>query len=325
MRTEPAADAPHDLESFLDEVASGLKVDYSRIRKSARSDPGTAGDQSEATWADLFRSWLPTSLQVVTKGRIAARDGRLSEQLDVIVLRDTYPPHLAKKKVYLAGGVLAVFECKLTLRKSHIADAVERGRSLRALVGPRKGKNLRDELVPPILYGLLAHQSEGLDVEAILKSLDEGLAQIAHPRESLDLLTIANLGTWANMKNLMSPRIGPPGMWDTVQKLHGVPPEGGVKVLYMTPRGLLSEGSPTPNPLYGMLQVLYWRLAIDLPGIGPIADYWAGAKVRGQGSAGGGGRSFPVEILSPEVAMVVRGGRLNPGFDYADPWATVLL
>jgi hypothetical protein len=318
-------EAPHDLESFLDEVASGLKLDYSRIRKSARSDPGTAGDQSEATWADLFRNWLPTSLQVVTKGRIAARDGRLSEQLDVIVLRDTYPPHLAKKKIYLAGGVLAVFECKLTLRKSHIADAVERGRSLRALVGPRRAKNLRDELVPPILFGLLAHQSEGLNVEAILKSLDEGLAQIDHPRESLDLLTIADLGTWSNMKNLRTPRIDPPRARHAVQQLLGLESEGDIKVFYMTPQELLQEASATPNPLYSMLQVLYWRLGIDLPGLGPIADYWAGAKVRGQGFTGGGGRSFPFEILSPEVAAVVRTGRLKVGFDYTDPWATVLL
>ncbi len=324
MSTEPVADAPHDLESFLDEVASGLKLDYARIRKSASSDPGTAGDQSEATWAELLRQWLPASVQVVTKGRIAALDGRLSQQLDVIVLRDTYPPHLAKKKIYLAGGVLAVFECKLTLRKSHIADAVERGRSLRALVGPRKGENLRDELVPPILYGLLAHQSQRLSVEAILKTLDEGLAQIAHPRESLDFLTIASLGTWANMKNLVNPATAPRS-WEKLRETLKLPAEGGVQVLYMTPQELLRKGSPTPNPLYDMLQILYRRLALDLPGLGPIADYWTGAKVRGIGTAGRGGRSFDFGIFSPEVAARVRAGQINISSDYTDPWASTEL
>lgn len=315
--------SPHDLEGFLDEVASGLQLDYNRIRRSARSDPGTAGDQSEAAWAELFRSWLPGSLQVVTKGRIAALDGRLSDQLDVIVLRDTYPPHLAKKKIYLAGGVIAVFECKLTLRKSHVVEAAERGRRLRELVGPRRGATLRDELVPPIFYGVLAHRSERLTTETILKTLNEGLAKVSHPRESLDLLTIANLGTWTNMKMLISPRMAPAGSWEAVRKLQGVPVEGGVIVAYMTTRGLIEQGFPTQNPLYGMLEVLYWRLAADLPSIGPLADYWGAAKIKGQGAAGGGGRAFPFDIFSPEVRAVIATGRLDALFDYTNPWAMI--
>jgi hypothetical protein len=90
----------HELEAFLEEVSGWLESDHKRIRATARADPGTAGDQSESAWAQLFRNWLPPSLTVVTEGRILSPDGQYSDQMDVVILSGACPRYLAEKKIY---------------------------------------------------------------------------------------------------------------------------------------------------------------------------------------------------------------------------------
>src|SRR5258706_15206214 len=106
-------------------VTDGLAQEYDRIQKRTREDPGTAGDQVEENWAELLRNWLPATYPVVTKGRIVSENGIASPQVDVLVLQPSYPLSLRNKKLYFAGGVVAAFECKLTLRANHIKKALE--------------------------------------------------------------------------------------------------------------------------------------------------------------------------------------------------------
>ena len=121
----------HDLHDFMRQVSVEMAAEYQRIQKRSTEDPGTAGDQGEENWATLLRDWLPPSFQVVTKGRIIGSDGSTSPQVDVIVLKDVYPKKLLDKKLYLAGGVAAAFECKITLKSSHIEDAVRTARQIK--------------------------------------------------------------------------------------------------------------------------------------------------------------------------------------------------
>ncbi len=141
------------------QVSDEMASEYERIRNRALDDPGTAGDQGEENWASLLRDWLPRSYEVVTKGRIIAEDGSISPQVDVVVLKDLYPKRLLEKKLFLANGVAAAFECKTTLRSNHIASTVENGVRIKRLFPARRGSLYR-ELHAPILYGLLAHSHE---------------------------------------------------------------------------------------------------------------------------------------------------------------------
>ena len=104
----------------------------------------------------MLRGWLPGTYEVVTKGRVIGEDGRTSPPVDVVVLKDIYPKKLLDKKLYLASGVAAAFECKSTFRPEHIEDAVVTGVEIKGLFPARKGSPYR-ELHAPILYGLLAH------------------------------------------------------------------------------------------------------------------------------------------------------------------------
>ena len=101
-------------------VKESIARDYVRIRNRSTDDPGTAGDQAEEDWAQIFRAWLPATYPVVTKGRILFEDGSSSPQVDILILKPSYPRQLRHEKYIFAGGVIAAFECKLTLRKEDI-------------------------------------------------------------------------------------------------------------------------------------------------------------------------------------------------------------
>ncbi len=53
--------------------------------------------------------------------------------MDVVVLKPSYPRSLHYKKKYLIGGVAAVFECKLTLKKTHIQKTLQTGSTIKRI------------------------------------------------------------------------------------------------------------------------------------------------------------------------------------------------
>ena len=95
----------HDLHDFMAQITKDIAAEYAGIRKRTSEDPGTAGDQGEENWAEILRGWLPPKYPVVTRGRIISAEGQTSGQVDVLVLKESYPPKLLNKKLYLAAGV----------------------------------------------------------------------------------------------------------------------------------------------------------------------------------------------------------------------------
>lgn len=62
-------------------------------------------------WTKLLRACLPSSYEVVTKGRIIGREVRISREIDVLILKGASPKELLNKSLYLASCVVAAFEC----------------------------------------------------------------------------------------------------------------------------------------------------------------------------------------------------------------------
>ena len=193
----------HDLHDFMRQLSIEMSAEYERIQKRATEDPGTAGDQGEENWAELLRGWLPRTYEVVTKGRIISQDGVTSPQIDVLVLKGSYPQKLLNKKLYLAAGVAAAFECKTTLKASHITEAIENCVKIKNLYPVRKGTPYK-ELHTPIVYGLLAHShswkseksTPEQNIESKLTEVDE--IHVLHPRQHLDILCVADLAAWSS-------------------------------------------------------------------------------------------------------------------------------
>ncbi len=202
----------HELHDFLQQTSDEMAAEYNRIQKRATKDPGTAGDQGEENWAELLQGWIPSTYKVVTKGRIISQDGRTSPQIDVLVLKDVYPKKLLNKKLYLAAGVAAAFECKTTLKASHIEEAVKTCALIKNLCPSRVGTPYQ-ELHAPVIYGLLAHshswkgENSKPRENVTTRLLESDQSHISHPRECLDVLCVADLATWAVQKiTFMSPR-----------------------------------------------------------------------------------------------------------------------
>lgn len=200
---------PADLRAFVEQAAIEMRKEYERIQERVGEDPGTAGDEGEVNWAMLLQRWLPSNYHVCVKGRVLGPNGRASKQVDVVVLYPEYPTGLLDKKLYLAAGVAAVFECKLTLRREHIGTTIRRAAEFQDDLGLRLGSP-RMELYSPIAYGLLAHSHEwqrpGSDpaetIDTALRAEDQ--LHVDHPRKMLDVLCVADLGTWSAFKTPIS-------------------------------------------------------------------------------------------------------------------------
>jgi hypothetical protein len=308
----------HELADFMRDATLQMSSEYDRIQKRATDDPGTAGDQGEENWATLLRRWLPPVYQVVTKGRILSDGGSAGPQVDVLVLSSAYPQALLDKKLYLAGGVLAAFECKVTLKAAHIRDFVKHAVSISQLTSRRMGSPFR-ELNGPIVYGLLAHahvwdaptSTPSENVENTLLAADS--ESVTHPSEMPDLLCVANLGTWVKG---VSAWIGP-GMnvWsEQMANIYGK--EGAVTTAYVGHTKHSSDSwvanQPTGfTPIGAMISYLLNRLAADDESLRRLALYFTKTGLGGRGV--GNQRIWPGEVYSPEVRAGIAAGRLVNG------------
>lgn len=296
--------ANHELFDFLRQSSASIQDEYDRITKRSREDPGTSGDEGEENWRELFSHWLPHTYQVVTKGRVIFHNGQASPHVDVLVLSPEYPQGLIKagKKLYLAGGVVAAFECKLTLRQADIAKAYENARALSDGLPRRLGSPYR-ELHRPFIYGLLAHshgwKSEGSRPEQnVTDALTVHLNALEHPRQMLDLVCVSDLGTWTSMRALTPGHhdLGQNGMmtWRT-------PENRPVYAGYGLHRKAehLDPETPFTNVAAMVVDVLT-RIARSRPELRAVVDYFCAVPGLA-GNSRGVARTWPETILSKAV------------------------
>jgi hypothetical protein len=303
----------------MTQLTSDLAAEYERIRGRTQEDPGTAGAQGEENWAAILREWLPSSYHVVTKGRLLAHDGSVSRQVDVIALRPSYPPALRDKKYYLLDGVAAAFECKTTLNSGHLTEAAKRCKEIKRLTTsePLQGTPWK-ELRGGVIYGILAHshgwrRGASSPKSNVTKALQRGLLDIVeHPRERLDVVCVADLGTWhSSVFIALASMFG--AHWELHRDRHGLGDVGGVEAVFFdqTPLSELSE--PLPAPVGVVLATLYARLAQGDSTLRPIADYVRMANLYGSGE--GAGRAWSLDIFSEAVSR-----RLLSGDSFGGEW-----
>ena len=302
----------HDLAHYVEEINLGLQQDYQQIRSRVSEDPGTAGDQAEETWAAVLRRWLPAHYHVRTKGRVISSTGKASSQIDILILWPSYPPFLLDKKLYLASGVAAAFECKLTLRKSHLRKIFETAVQLSEITEKehsnrkspiRKARQnyAYHEFHRLFEYGLLAHSYEGVDSEKDAKTISEEVKNldeelVTHPKQMLDLICVQYLGSWASERCAISEAVEvKEGRALSTFFQH---PYTNYHCLTRTSWAEGSELNASFSPLGSFLARLYRKLARVDNSLLPLANFYTTALATGQGG-GGGGRVW-TEITTPE-------------------------
>lgn len=316
-------DKPHDLYDFMQQLQDRMAAHYKQIQKRASEDPGTAGDQGEENWADLLRGWLPRTYEVVTKGRIIGQDGRVSPQVDVLVLKSIYPKQLIDEgqKIFLAAGVAAAFECKTTLKAEHIEKAVKTCVEVKNLYPVRKGTPYK-ELHAPIVYGLLAHShswkgKNSTPEENIEQKLFEShKSDISHPRLALDLLCVANLATWIWTKMTLAGQNWPPDSLLTERFIphgnskHSHPVSDGMMLgLYNGYKNSYNDQTENFAPISSLILGLWQQIAWETPELRDFVDYWQATKVAGKNQ--GNGTLWPLSIYSEMVQKKIKLGALT--------------
>lgn len=301
----------HELYDFLRQEAESMASEYNRIRARAPEDPGTAGDEGEGNWAALLRQWLPAHYHVRTKGRVLATMGQASRQVDLLVLKPSYPPTLLDKKLYLAGGVAAAFECKTTLKAGHIETACKTAAALRRLLPPRHGTPYR-ELHSSVIFGLLSHshcwKNPGSDPIGNIGTalLDADLKEIGAPREMLDSVCVADCATWTAHKELFR---GPEHFLErnapmTSYSRHFSPEQ--------------DDGTaPVATPISVFIADLLTRLAREDDQIRDIATYFLAVGLIGRSE--GKIRKWPLEALSNDLRERLLSGD-RPALDLWSEW-----
>lgn len=324
--------ATNDLFNYMRDATQQMQSEYERIQKRASEDPGTAGDNGEENWAELLRRWLPKNYHVVTKGRIMNMKGDCSPQVDVLILSPSYPEALLDRKEYLEGGVLAAFECKLTLRANHIPTAVKNAAKIRRLSDSQRKGTPFQELNSRVRYGLLAHShiwrgsnSSAIEkIESYTRTAEKII--VKHPREEIDSICVSNLATWnagkmlifgAHMLSQLEIRYQYMGKkWDALRG------EGGLIETFHTCFAEIHESDEEKKKLFtpigSFLTNLLSMLAWNDPSLRPIADYFLGAAVMGSGM--GYGKICSTTVLSDELLGKLRSGHSMQSGDRWNEW-----
>jgi hypothetical protein len=289
----------HDLFDLMRQTSDGMQAEYDRITRRSKEDPGTAGDEGEGNWRQLLMKWLPPQYRVETKGRIIFADGRASPQIDVIVLSPEYPAGLVDKKLYFAGGVLAAFECKLTLRANDIRKAFQTASTLASRLPPRIGTPYL-ELHRPIVFGVLAHSHDwkreaSTPIENVNQQLFRALQEISHPKEMLDMICVSDVGTWTAMRaSSFGAYAFHEGMWkwkkEEPPSIHGA---------YMLHHGSHSREEDPFTNIGAFVCDLYVRLGRERTELRPVAEYFETVGL--SGSAQGSGRDWAFTLYSDGV------------------------
>jgi hypothetical protein len=197
----------HRIHEWFREISREVQQSWERLHAAAVEDPQKAGHGGEATWALLLSRWLPSSYEVATRKYILPETDYAPEphETDIVIFSPGYPEALRGREEILAGGVAAAFNVRLTLNAEGISDGTSRAVKLRRHLEWRYG-SVRAELLGPFPVGLLAHShswkneaSSPFDnVTAAFVARDDELAR--HPRECLDVICVADLGTWSTMR-----------------------------------------------------------------------------------------------------------------------------
>jgi len=303
----------HKHHEWLADVNQSIVESFKREQTTA-SEQGRAqetGHGVESNWDEVLTDWLPPQYEVGKRKylMLETADGSpLTKETDLVVFRPHYPSKLRKKHHVLASGVAAAFSVKRTVGRKDITEAYKDAIALRR--GMRlRGRDRQDYLVPPVFYGLLGHSHEwkadastpSENIQAITNELDREL--VAAPREGLDFICIADLGTWAR-KTIVLPqrfldqqvRTDPIG----VQFMGAVGDDS--RVISGLGRDYEQQNLA---PLTNFVGALWDKLSINDPTLKPLADGLRFTKtIDTSFSLGTGAKTYKLsEVTTPEIAQ----------------------
>lgn len=199
----------HEHHEWLADLNKEIIRDHERDKKMAREKANIQqiGHRVEAHWLRPLSEWLPRqyTADIGSTRRmyilLEDDDGGTTAETDLVVVHPQYPQKLRLRDTVVAGGVAAAFSVKRRVDRKALIEASQAAVDLRRGMKIR-GDTLRESLVPPVFYGLLAEShvwqspksTPAENVTKILWEFDQ--VNLESPREGLDFVCIADLGCW---------------------------------------------------------------------------------------------------------------------------------
>ena len=319
------------LQEWIGAADAEIQASYAENHAKAR-DPKRiqqTGHAAEHVWGDLLERWLPPQYEVAYRRYILPEIdpvGYEMRETDIVIFRPGYPTALRGKKEVLAAGVLAAFSVKLTLDRAGVTEAIAEAANVRRHTAPRLGTP-RQETTQPFRYGVLAHahnfgaKPRG-NVAAAYDRADR--LHSRHPRESLDLICIADLGVWSKLTSTCSP------VWNDSERQKGnlVADHYSVQTTLIDNETALSSIHPRTSgadfasndlsPLTVFISDLYSFLAQEDDMAEPFYRGLIGSSLSGSGM--GSGREWSLEAVYSESVLSSIFGRLVNGREHE--WGT---
>jgi hypothetical protein len=298
--------------AWFEAVQREIAEQYDELRLQAKTDIQRSGHGGEGTWKELLNRWLPDGYEAGVRKYILPEHGPDDDgfETDLIIYNPRYPRHLRDKHEVLAGGVAAAFSCKLTLDSAGIQDAVNRAIQLRRQLKPRTN-SIRAELLGAFPVGLLAHshswKKEGSTPHENIDRnlLTEDLRHVAHPRETIDLVCVADVGAWHTMRIAYLP-----GMANVLDLSPTQLQEG-----YAMSSIVGSHKESQPPPVAMFLTNLIRTLSYNDPLLKPLEQSLRLTQTSGTGA--GKQRKWELhDIFSERVRSVIRAGNYGVNGDW---------
>ena len=98
--------------------------------------PVGKGDESELSWEEMLRDYLPFRYQVMAKVTAVDYTGATSDEIDLLIVDRRYSPLVfsaASRRYIPAEAIYAALECKQSLDRSNLLYAAEKVSSVRGL------------------------------------------------------------------------------------------------------------------------------------------------------------------------------------------------
>jgi hypothetical protein len=316
-------DSPsHEHYEWLAEVATEIERDYmkSRVELERRGTAATqeVGHRSESAWGRVFREWLPPTYLIGYRKYLLLETGDTlkTRETDLVVFHPSYPKSLRDRTTVLASGVAAAFSTKRTLDRAGLEEAITASHLLHRGM-KKRAATLRDDVVPSVFYGLLAHshswKSQRSEVEKKISAILREHEVNSRPREGIDLVCIADLNCWSRITTTITHAVS-----------QSVQTNQRVAVAPAVNTGLghsesISEDSKeiVLPPISVLITELLGKLATNDPSSRPIAD---GLRVTGTSGSGRADMiSWPLhEVLDPCVQQ-----HLDSRWDTDEDWRGV--
>lgn len=312
----------HEHHQWLADVNDSIVKSYKRDQAMARQRKTVqrTGHRVESRWDDVLSDWLPPQYEIGKRKYLLLEtdDGpTVTKETDLVVIHPHYPKKLRTKESILASGVAAAFSVRRTIGRDDIKEAYEVAITLRRGMKIREA-TLKAHLIPPVFFGLLGESHDWKaagstpkdNIKAITDEFDRDL--VNSPREGLDLLCIADLGTWSRITAVLPQKFLMQQAWP--ENIRGAF-TGGSDIESLVLSGMRHDyEQQNLSPLTSFIGSLWNMLAINDPTIKPLADGFRITKtVDTTGSFGMGSGPYKLaDVATPKIAN---------GYRNHEPWS----